>query len=136
MNLNLQRALRDMLSCALTLMIASTSFVTAHPQDVFATNRKVEKKNSKLLIAVSETPIVGILTQELTDQLKVDYPRYAAKGTYIAASYIKFVEAAGARAVPVFTHQPDEYYEMIFNSTNGLLIPGGDVSTEDSGKLA
>ena len=31
--------------------------------------------------------------------------------------------------------QEDYYYEMIFNSTNGLLIPGGAVSLTDSGKM-
>ena len=29
--------------------------------------------------------------------------------------------------------QDDEYYEMIFKSTNGLLIPGGSVSLTESG---
>ena len=34
------------------------------------------------------------------------------------------------------THfQDDEYYDMIFKSTNGLLIPGGAVSLTTSGNL-
>jgi len=43
------------------------------------------------------------------------------------------VEMAGARVVPVLINQPDEYYQMIFNKTNGLLIPGGAASILDSG---
>jgi hypothetical protein len=31
--------------------------------------------------------------------------------------------------------QDDEYYDMIFKSTNGLLIPGGAVSLKTSGNL-
>ena len=30
--------------------------------------------------------------------------------------------------------QDDEYYDMIFKSTNGLLIPGGAVSLTTSGR--
>ena len=32
--------------------------------------------------------------------------------------------------VPVMINQPEEYYRTIFESTNGLLIPGGDVSLD------
>ena len=35
-----------------------------------------------------------------------------------------------------FYAQDDAYYEMIFNSTNGLLIPGGAVSLTESGTFS
>ena len=42
-----------------------------------------------------------------------------------------------ARVVPVMINQPEEYYRTIFDSTNGLLIPGGDVSLNtQSGRLS
>ena len=82
---------------------------------------------------LNERPIIGILSQELSDTLEEWYgDNYTS---YIGAAYIKYVEAAGARVVPVLINQPDEYYEIIFNSTNGLLIPGGAVSLDDSGRL-
>ena len=54
--------------------------------------------------------------------------------SYIGAAYVKYVEMAGARVVPVLIDQPDEYYRMIFNKTNGLLIPGGAANILNSGK--
>ncbi len=34
---------------------------------------------------------------------------------------------------PILIGQSDEYYDTMFRSTNGLLIPGGGVSILDSG---
>ena len=92
----------------------------------------MQGKELKELQELNERPIIGILSQELSDTLEEWYgDNYTS---YIGAAYIKYVEAAGARVVPVLINQPDEYYEIIFNSTNGLLIPGGAVSLDDSGK--
>ncbi|XP_064477961.1 gamma-glutamyl hydrolase-like [Ornithodoros turicata] len=67
-------------------------------------------------------PIIGILAQ------------HSYKGpTHISASYVKFVESAGARVVPIFVDKEYDYYEQLFNSTNGFLFPGGSVSVEQSG---
>ena len=75
-------------------------------------------------------PIVGILAQEMSHSLEPWFPNSTS---YIGAAYVKYIEQAGARVVPVLINQPEEYYEIIFNSTNGLLIPGGAVSLDDSG---
>ena len=81
---------------------------------------------------INNIPVVGVLAQDLTDQLKEVYG-HQNYTTYIAASYVKYLESAGARVLPVFTGMPDIYYEKVFNYTNGLLLPGGDVSISDSG---
>jgi len=75
-----------------------------------------------LVYCVSSTtrPIVGILTQP------TDHPLSKFGKSYIAASYIKFIEMAGARAVPIFHTASDEELENTFNSINGILFPGGD----------
>ncbi|KAK7066766.1 hypothetical protein SK128_001886 [Halocaridina rubra] len=52
--------------------------------------------------------------------------------TYIGASYVKFVEAAGARVVPIFINKDKEYYEHILESVNGVLFPGGAVAINDA----
>merc|ERR1719495_402752 len=77
-------------------------------------------------------PIVAVLSQELSRSLKAAYGEYNYS-SYIGAAYVKYVEMAGARVVPVLINQPDEYYQKIFNKTNGLLIPGGAASILDSG---
>jgi hypothetical protein len=44
-------------------------------------------------------PSTGILSQELTDYMHDKFPgNYTS---YIAASYVKYVEGAGARVVPI-----------------------------------
>ncbi|KAM4612793.1 gamma-glutamyl hydrolase [Polymixia lowei] len=76
---------------------------------------------------VNYRPIIGVLAQE-------NHPedQFARGSSYIAASYIKYVEAAGARAVPIRINHTEEEYAKIFYSINGLLLPGGDVDLETS----
>jgi gamma-glutamyl hydrolase len=45
--------------------------------------------------------------------------------SYIAASYVKFIEAAGARVVPIFHSASKADLETVFNNVNGVLFPGG-----------
>ncbi|XP_034088675.1 gamma-glutamyl hydrolase-like, partial [Gymnodraco acuticeps] len=58
--------------------------------------------------------------------------QYAHGFSYIAASYVKFLEGAGARVVPVRINRTEEEYAHIFNAINGLLLPGGDVNIQTS----
>uniref|UniRef100_A0A8C6USS6 folate gamma-glutamyl hydrolase n=1 Tax=Neogobius melanostomus TaxID=47308 RepID=A0A8C6USS6_9GOBI len=52
--------------------------------------------------------------------------------SYIAASYGKYIESAGARVVPIRINRKEAEYEKLFNSINGLLLPGGDVDIQNS----
>ncbi|GAA6223889.1 gamma-glutamyl hydrolase-like [Lates japonicus] len=72
-------------------------------------------------------PIIGVLAQENLpgDQL-------AQGSSYIAASYVKYLEGAGARVVPIRINRTQEEYAKIFYSINGLLLPGGDVDLQTS----
>jgi len=72
-------------------------------------------------------PIIGILSQALD----FDHDYLSPGGTYIGASYIKWVEAAGARAVPLIAGSSQNFTEL-FQQINGVLIPGGAVSLETS----
>ncbi|XP_035474755.1 gamma-glutamyl hydrolase isoform X1 [Scophthalmus maximus] len=74
----------------------------------------------------NDRPIVGVLAQEV-------YLPQRNETSYIAASYVKFLEAAGARVVPVTINQTLEEYKTLFNSINGILYPGGGVSIISSG---
>jgi hypothetical protein len=53
---------------------------------------------------LNNRPIIGILTQAGLEEDKF-VPK---DGTYIAASYVKFVEAGGARVVPVLADTPPD----------------------------
>ncbi|XP_036145087.1 gamma-glutamyl hydrolase B isoform X2 [Monomorium pharaonis] len=71
----------------------------------------------------NDRPIIGILTQEIDYNLNKKYPNQYH--SYIAASYVKFVEGAGARPVPIWIGENDSYYEDILSKVNGVLWPGG-----------
>ncbi|XP_036337807.1 gamma-glutamyl hydrolase-like isoform X2 [Rhagoletis pomonella] len=74
--------------------------------------------------AENTRPIIGILTQEVSNFVLRHYPEKDYK-SYIAASYVKFVEGAGGRVVPIWIGREKEYYEDIMSKINGVLLPGG-----------
>ncbi|XP_018373860.1 PREDICTED: gamma-glutamyl hydrolase A-like [Trachymyrmex cornetzi] len=82
---------------------------------VFTVVKTKEKLNNR--------PIIGILTQEISYNLNITYPNQYH--SYIAASYVKFVEGAGARPVPIWIGENTSYYEDILSKVNGVLWPGG-----------
>merc|ERR1712179_420906 len=47
--------------------------------------------------------------------------------SYIAASYIKYLEAAGARVIPVPHYYEESQVRKLFQHVNGFLMPGGGI---------
>ncbi|XP_075861392.1 gamma-glutamyl hydrolase isoform X2 [Microcebus murinus] len=78
-------------------------------------------------------PIIGILMQKCRNKVMRNLGRY-----YIAASYVKYLESAGARVVPVRLDLTNNEYETLFKSINGVLFPGGsvDLKRSDYAKVA
>ncbi|KAL4718799.1 hypothetical protein ACJJTC_018330 [Scirpophaga incertulas] len=72
----------------------------------------------------NERPIVGILAQELST-ISISYKHNEKFNSYIAASYVKSIEAAGARVVPIMIGKSRTYYKNIMRKINGVLLPGG-----------
>ncbi|PPD79034.1 hypothetical protein GOBAR_DD24039 [Gossypium barbadense] len=62
-------------------------------------------------------PVIGILS----------HPVGGASGgrSYIVASYVKFVEAAGGRVIPLIYNEPEEILFQKLELVNGVLLPGG-----------
>lgn len=71
-------------------------------------------------------PIIGILSQEVSSYINEKYDNQYH--SIIAASYVKFVEGAGARVVPIWIGKPASYYRDIMSKINGVLLPGGIAS--------
>ena len=71
---------------------------------------KIERTN-----IYNERPIIGIWTQ----------PRNATTG-YIVAAYVKFVEMAGARVIPLNCNDTDENLINLVTQINGVIYPGGE----------
>ncbi|KAK4803457.1 hypothetical protein SAY86_003274 [Trapa natans] len=49
----------------------------------------------------------------------------ASNASYIAASYVKFVESAGSRVIPLIYNEPPEVLYEKLNMVNGILLTGG-----------
>ena len=71
---------------------------------------------------VNNRPIIGVLSQPLTEDFKKD-PRFANKTSYIMASYINMLESSGARTVPLIFGS--ENYLLLLEVVNGVFYCGG-----------
>lgn len=49
-------------------------------------------------------------------------------GHFIESSHVKFLEAAGARVIPIDYERPYEELKKLFSQINGLYIPGDSKS--------
>jgi len=65
-------------------------------------------------------PIVGVIAQPHTNG---EYFGPAVQS--IVASYVKWLESAGARVVPIFYNSSRDDLTALFNNINGIVFPGG-----------
>jgi gamma-glutamyl hydrolase len=82
------------------------------------------------LASSSERPIIGIFTAPSTSS----HPDCGGACDYLAASYVKWVESAGARAVPIPFHASDAHLDTLLGSVNGAIFPGGGAEIPASAK--
>ena len=75
------------------------------------------------MTSTNDRPVIAILAQP--DRTE------GSNRSYIAASYVKFVEASGARVVPVPVGISDDQVDHIFNGVNGVLFPGGHMEWDE-----
>ncbi|XP_005392230.1 PREDICTED: gamma-glutamyl hydrolase [Chinchilla lanigera] len=83
--------------------------------------------------STNQKPIIGVLMQATQNPEIKKFGNY-----YIAASYVKYLESAGARVVPIRLNLTNAEYEELFKSINGILLPGGgsDLETSDYSKVS
>jgi gamma-glutamyl hydrolase len=70
---------------------------------------------------INNQPIIGVLTQPSAWPKIYDPSEFS----YLAASYIKFLEQSGARVLPLRYNLPENQLAKLFSAINGLVIPGG-----------
>lgn len=63
----------------------------------------------------------------------LDDPRFSGYDSYIMTAYVKFLEASGARVVPLILGEPEEVTMDKLSKLNGVLFPGGDGDYTDYG---
>ena len=73
---------------------------------------------------INTQPVIGILSQPLPSSLRDD-PRFAGKTTYLMQAYVDFMEAAGARVIPIASDEADSVTADKLAQVNGVLFPGG-----------
>jgi gamma-glutamyl hydrolase len=52
--------------------------------------------------------------------------RFDGLKSYVMTAYVQFLEAAGARVVPLVLGEPEEVTLDKLSKLNGVLFPGGD----------
>ncbi|KAB5534539.1 hypothetical protein DKX38_017625 [Salix brachista] len=78
-------------------------------------------------VKLNYRPVIGILSHPgdgASGRLN-----NATNASYIAASYVKFVESAGARVIPLIYNEPREILFEKRNLVNGVLFTGGWAKT-------
>merc|ERR1711962_116120 len=108
-----------------------TDIIEDSPKDIIEEIEE-EFQTEKL----NNRPIIGVLSQELDEELMRKLPKGHNFTAYIAASYVKWVESGGARAVPILIGQSEQYYRKLFDGLNGLLLPGGSAPLTGPGGFA
>ena len=73
---------------------------------------------------MNNRPIIGVLTQPLTDAFKKD-PRFKGYTSYIMTAYIESIEGAGARTVPLIYNGNKTEQLAKVDHLNGVFYCGG-----------
>lgn len=73
---------------------------------------------------LNDWPIIGLFTQPSSDSNS----DCGGKCLYVAASYVKYLESAGARVVPVSYYASNSEIDDLFSKVNGFFFPGGSSS--------
>ena len=75
-------------------------------------------------------PVIGILAQTLEPEMLTD-PRFENYTYYVMSSFVKFLEGAGARIVPLVPSMSQEETFARLQKLNGVFLPGGDGDYND-----
>lgn len=64
-----------------------------------------------------QNPVIGIFTQTYENTT-------SSQSSYIAASYVKFIEMSGAQVVPIYSFAETSQILTLLAKINGVLFPG------------
>lgn len=78
---------------------------------------------------INTRPVIGILSQQSKPEFE---PNINTTTSYIAASYVKWIEAAGGQSVPILNTYSKSHVLKIMSRINGILLPGGNRDLFDS----
>ena len=93
-----------------------------------------DSTESKPDLDTNTQPVIGILTQTLENSMTG--PEYAGYKSYIMSSYVKYMEAQGARVVPIVWGEDDSVTLDLLSKVDGVMFPGGNGDNVDIGRVA
>ena len=82
----------------------------------------------------TQNPVIGIVSQTLEAEMKND-TRFDGYKTYIMKSYVDWVEAVGARVIPLVNGEDKNVTEEKLSKVNAVIFPGGDGDYLEYGRL-
>lgn len=82
---------------------------------------------------VNNRPTVGVLAMEILGQKMLVEVPWSENKDYFGSSFVKLLDAAGARAVPIKEDITKKDLNILLHKINGVIIPGGDADIGDSG---
>ena len=74
--------------------------------------------------AMMDQVTIGIVSQPLNAIMRGD-ERFQGQHSYIADSYVKFLESEGARIIPLVMDEERKVTDEKLTQVNGVLFPGG-----------
>ncbi|BFF99760.1 gamma-glutamyl hydrolase B-like [Drosophila madeirensis] len=80
--------------------------------------------------SVQTAPCIGIMCIDVAVWLQAQYGK--KWHNYLAASYVKHLEAVGAHVVPVWIGRDRTYYATLMDQLNGILLPGGAIYIDEA----
>eukprot|EP01134_Creolimax_fragrantissima_P006050 CFRG6050T1 len=105
--------------CSVLFLAAAAVFLP------LASPLAVLSKGDRFLEPVTDSPIIGILTQPNEENNLIHFG-----SSMIYASYVKWIEAAGGRVVPIHYDSSPQRISELFHSVNGVLYMGGEVDIQ------
>jgi gamma-glutamyl hydrolase len=85
-------------------------------------------------IGGTETPVIGVISQTLEVEMHND-TRFSEYNSYIMKSYVDWIEAQGARVVPLIVDEDRNATLDKLKRMNGVLFPGGDGNYSSFGRF-
>ncbi len=78
--------------------------------------------------------MIGVISQTLELEMHND-TRFDDYNSYIMKSYVDWIEAQGARVVPLIVDEPRQVTVDKLRRMNGVLFPGGDGNYSSYGRF-
>ena len=112
---------RPILFLAIFLQSLISMGIASYDFSTYPKNFDKLKKHFK-----TDRPTIGVVSMSNEDKrLFTDIPN-TDNTSYVAASYVKLIEAGGARAVALMSDMPEDELQKVIESINGVILSGGD----------